>query len=505
LDELWTLLQFVSVTQRSSRSTELVPFSSFQRSGDKGDERQMAERLRSLMKLHTLRRLKSDLERTLPPKTRETVRLDLEPAQRQIYNSVYARTRGQWQRGELVDADLNNSLMQLRKVCIHPLLMRNQYTDERVRKLARLTGQDADELRAMSDWDLNELCNEAAEEAVRSLALVDVDDSDAVVALLTRDSVKFSTLRRLFAKLLQEGHRILLFSQMTRALDLVAALLDALQIEYVRLQGSTPVDERQQIMENFTNNASIGVFLLSTRAGGVGLNLVAADTVIFLDLDFNVQSDRQAEDRAHRIGQSKPVRVISLITNASCEERIAAMRDRKIDMIDRLMAEGRYQAPTAKEGEETGNKDDVRRLFGDLFTTDAEVAFDDVSLTRPTISMSPVKALTPPPSTKTTARKPDKVLEISSDDEKKENVVAVNLIDAAADTPELSFASAARIDEEALRPRPSSSIISNHTVPATPPSKPKARRVFIEAMFGGGDDDFVEVNERPQEEDAEGE
>lgn len=126
-----------------------------------------------------------------------------------------------------------------------------------------------------------------------------------------------------------DGHRILIFSQWTKMMDILGALLGDLQYKFLRLDGSTPVGERQRLIENFETNVDIPIFILSTRAGGLGINLTAADTVILHDLDFNPENDRQAEDRCHRIGQVKEVSVYKLITEDSVDENIFDMGERK--------------------------------------------------------------------------------------------------------------------------------------------------------------------------------
>lgn len=104
-------------------------------------------------------------------------------------------------------------------------------------------------------------------------------------------------------ELVAAGHRVLIFSQWTKLLDVLEILMTALSLGYLRLDGSTPVAERQDLINTFNLDLSKQVFLLSTRAGGLGINLTSADTVIMHDLDFNPVNDRQAEDRCHRIGQ----------------------------------------------------------------------------------------------------------------------------------------------------------------------------------------------------------
>jgi len=105
-----------------------------------------------------------------------------------------------------------------------------------------------------------------------------------------------------------------------------------LEIPFLRLDGSTPISIRQELIDKFNKNNKIPVFILSTKAGGLGINLTSADTVIMHDLDFNPENDRQAEDRCHRIGQTKAVKVYKLVCNDSVDEDIYDMTERKTQL-----------------------------------------------------------------------------------------------------------------------------------------------------------------------------
>ena len=125
---------------------------------------------------------------------------------------------------------------------------------------------------------------------------------------------------------------MLIFSQWTRCLDLLGCLMDAMNFRFLRLDGQTTISERQQLIDQFTNDTTIPVFLLSTRAGGMGINLTAADTCIIHDLDFNPFNDMQDEDRVHRIGQKKTVTIIKMITEDTVDSDIYKMQERKAVM-----------------------------------------------------------------------------------------------------------------------------------------------------------------------------
>lgn len=139
---------------------------------------------------------------------------------------------------------------------------------------------------------------------------------------LILDSGKLATLDRLLEKLKSEGHRCLVYFQMTRMIDLFEEYINYKQYKYLRLDGSSKISDRRDMVQDWQTRPEIFIFLLSTRAGGLGINLTAADTVIFYDSDWNPTVDQQAMDRAHRLGQTKQVTVYRLITKGTIEERI---------------------------------------------------------------------------------------------------------------------------------------------------------------------------------------
>ena len=130
---------------------------------------------------------------------------------------------------------------------------------------------------------------------------------------LVSDAGKLSVLDGLLAQLKAEGHRVLIYSQMTKMIDLLEEYMNHRRHTYIRLDGSSKIHERRDMVNDFQQRSDIFIFLLSTRAGGLGINLTAADTVIFYDSDWNPTVDQQAMDRAHRLGQTKQVTVYRLI------------------------------------------------------------------------------------------------------------------------------------------------------------------------------------------------
>lgn len=195
-------------------------------------------------------------------------------------------------------------------------------------------------------------------------------------------------------KVVKEGKRLLIFSQMTRLLDICEVVLRDAGFSFLRIDGSTPVLERQGLIRRFDKHVDIPVFLLSTRAGGVGINLTAASEVLFLESSFNPQIDRQAEDRAHRIGQEKEVNVyrvgngkfrrrlslthllccFQLISNQTIDEEIYRTHQRKAAMADELLG------AAASEEDEEDVKDILRRVLQPLLDGHAPGADDEQGL-----------------------------------------------------------------------------------------------------------------------------
>ena len=197
------------------------------------------------------------------------------------------------------------------------------------------------ELSSCSDLTLHLYC--CRYPALRSLCM-------PAEALLT--SGKSAMLATLLPPLLADGHRVLIFSQWTSTLDTLGLLLDHLNISCVRFDGSTPAPERQRLIDAFNADATIGVFLLTTRAGGLGINLTAADTVIIHDVDFNPAADKQAMDRAHRMGQLRPVRVIKLASAKTVDEQVLKIAASKLRQQSVLLGGAPRPAAKGEEGEE---------------------------------------------------------------------------------------------------------------------------------------------------------
>jgi hypothetical protein len=160
--------------------------------------------------------------------------------------------------------------------------------------------------------------------------------------LIQYDCGKLQTLDKLLRRLKSEGHRVLIFTQMTKMLDVLEAFLNFHGHIYLRLDGTTKVDQRQLLMERFNGDTRIFVFILSTRSGGIGVNLTGADTVIFYDSDWNPTMDAQAQDRCHRIGQTRDVHIYRLVSERTIEENILKKANQKRLLGDLAIEGGNF-------------------------------------------------------------------------------------------------------------------------------------------------------------------
>ena len=189
----------------------------------------------------------------------------------------------------------------------------------------------------LSDFRIHQICKEKEGLAKYLLSPQQLECSGKAVLF-----------KNLLIQLKANDHRVLVFSQMTRVLDILQELLGNWGYEYIRLDGSTPVAIRQSLIDKFNTDKNVFIFLLSTRAGGVGINLTAADTVIFYDVAFNPQVDRQAEDRCHRFGQEKPVTIYKMITSNTVDQHMLSMANRKAKLNDIMLEEGSKKKENTK-------------------------------------------------------------------------------------------------------------------------------------------------------------
>lgn len=263
----------------------------------KNNDQEAMERLQRMVGPFILRRLKQDVLRDLPEKTEEVRYVQMTGKQRKLYDgqAIHLRSLLDHQSEE----EFNNSrfqvlteLTRLRQICCDPALCFEDYGDETAK---------------------TDACMELVQSAVDG------------------------------------GHRLLVFSQFTSMLDILSSRLDGEHVEHFMITGATPKEKRLQLVNAF-NGGEVPVFLISLKAGGVGLNLTGADMVVHYDPWWNLAAQNQATDRAHRIGQQKNVTVYKLITKDSIEEKVLELQETKRELADRIIGQGTEQAsPMTRE------------------------------------------------------------------------------------------------------------------------------------------------------------
>ncbi|MCQ2819193.1 MAG: SNF2-related protein, partial [archaeon] len=312
LHELWSLLNFLLPDIFSSAEDFDSWFGLGENTEEIKTEEQQEERnaeivqqLHKILKPFLLRRTKSEVEKTLPPKKEIHIKVGLTEKQKNIYKKLL--TSSLINESKTV---YKNIIMQLRKACNHPYLF------------------------------------EGVEE-----------DNPPENHL-----VLYSSKMRILDKLLQKLHgksQILIFSQMTRMLDILEDYCNEKGYLKCRIDGDTSLEDREYYIQEFTKpNSEIFIFLLSTRAGGLGLNLMTSDTVILYDSDWNPQVDLQAMDRVHRIGQTKPVMIYRLICENTVEEKIIERQAMRLKLDSLVIQQGRV----LKAGENL-SKDQMKEMI----------------------------------------------------------------------------------------------------------------------------------------------
>ncbi|KAM8812331.1 chromodomain-helicase-DNA-binding protein 1-like isoform 2-T2 [Rhynchonycteris naso] len=296
LQELYSLLSFVEPGLFSKEQVEDF----VQRYQDIEKDSDSASELHRLLQPFLLRRMKAEVATELPKKTEVVIYHGMSALQKKYYKAILMKDLDAFKNEMAKKVKLQNVLSQLRKCVDHPYLF------------------DGVEPEPFEIGDH-----------------------------LIEASGKLHLLDKLLAYLYSRGHRVLLFSQMTQMLDILQDYMDYRGYSYERVDGSVRGEERHLAIKNF-GQQPIFVFLLSTRAGGVGMNLTAADTVIFVDSDFNPQNDLQAASRAHRIGQNKSVKVIRLIGRDTVEEIICRKAASKLHLTSMIIEGGHFTLGSQK-------------------------------------------------------------------------------------------------------------------------------------------------------------
>ncbi|XP_065096609.1 chromodomain-helicase-DNA-binding protein 1 [Paramisgurnus dabryanus] len=287
LKELWSLLHFIM--PEKFHSWEL-----FEEEHGKGRDSGYTS-LHKELEPFLLRRVKKDVEKSLPAKVEQILRVEMSAIQKQYYKWILTRNYKALSKGTKGSTSgFLNIMMELKKCCNHCYLIKPP--------------------------EENEFYNR--QEGLQHLI---------------RSSGKLVLLDKLLVRLKERGHRVLIFSQMVRMLDILAEYLKSRQFLFQRLDGSIKGEMRKQALDHFNAEGSEDFcFLLSTRAGGLGINLASADTVVIFDSDWNPQNDLQAQARAHRIGQKKQVNIYRLVTKGSVEEEIIERAKKKM-VLDHLV------------------------------------------------------------------------------------------------------------------------------------------------------------------------
>ncbi|XP_039782804.1 ATP-dependent DNA helicase DDM1-like isoform X3 [Panicum virgatum] len=317
LAELWSLLNFILPDIFSSHQ-EFESWFDF--SGKASEEKEPEEnrRVHVVSKLHAilrpflLRRMKEDVEQMLPRKKEIIIYANMTELQKRIQDHLVEKTFDVYLNKETdivlrrpgIKAKLNSLFIQLRKNCSHPDLL---------------------------------------EAAFGTTSLYPPVDK------LLEQCGKFQLLDRLLTKLLARKHKVLIFSQWTKVLDIIEYYLDSKGLDVCRIDGGVKLEERRRQIAEFNDlNSNLNVFILSTRAGGLGINLTSADTCILYDSDWNPQMDLQAMDRCHRIGQTRPVHVYRLATSHSVEGRIIKKAFGKLKLEHVVIGRGQFEQERAK-------------------------------------------------------------------------------------------------------------------------------------------------------------
>ncbi|XP_066579022.1 chromodomain-helicase-DNA-binding protein 8 isoform X2 [Amia ocellicauda] len=335
VEELFSLLHFLEPSQFPSESEFLKDF------GDLKTEEQV-QKLQAVLKPMMLRRLKEDVEKNLAPKQETIIEVELTAAQKRYYRAILERNFSFLSQGATQSSNvpnLLNAMMELRKCCNHPYL---------------ITGAEEQILAEM-----RHICDPMA--------------PDFHLQSLVRSAGKLVLIDKLLPRLRAGGHKVLIFSQMVRCLDILEDYLIQKRYLYERIDGRVRGNLRQAAIDRFSKpDSDRFVFLLCTRAGGLGINLTAADTCIIFDSDWNPQNDLQAQARCHRIGQSKAVKVYRLITRNSYEREMFDKASLKLGLDKAVL-----QSMSGKENNVNGMQQFSKKEIEDLLRKGAYAAIMD--------------------------------------------------------------------------------------------------------------------------------
>lgn len=290
------------------------------------NQEEYIKHLQQSIKPFILRRLKKDVEKSLPSKTERILRVELSDIQTEYYRNIITKNYAALNAGvKGSQISLLNVMSELKKASNHPYLF------------------------------------DGAEERV--LAKAGSTSRDNILKGIIMSSGKMVLLEQLLTRLKKEGHRVLIFSQMVRILDILGDYLSIKGFQFQRLDGGVPSAQRKISIDHFNAPDSRDfVFLLSTRAGGLGINLMTADTVIIFDSDWNPQADLQAMARAHRIGQKKHVSVYRFVSKDTVEEEILERARKKMILEYAIISLGMAD-PTSKKNKNEPSTSELSQIL----------------------------------------------------------------------------------------------------------------------------------------------
>lgn len=330
VEELWSLLHFIQAVGNEDKFMEEF--------GNLKDAQQV-ENLQKRMENCLLRRIKEDVEKSIPEMTETIIDVELTILQKQYYRAIYDKNRSFLYRGcnKATIPSLINIEMELRKCCNHPFLIKGG----RERELNNIVNEKMNNLnkeeKEKEENKDGEEENKEKEEKEKENDEIIVTEEEMIQHIIDC-SGKMVLINKLLPKLKADNHKVLIFSQMVRMLDLLEEYCANKKYPYERIDGGIKGDDRQAAIDRFCNSPHSFIFLLSTRAGGLGINLTAADIVIIYDSDWNPQNDCQATARCHRIGQTKDVKVYRLITRNTYESEMFEKASMKLGLEQALFS-----------------------------------------------------------------------------------------------------------------------------------------------------------------------
>lgn len=291
------------------------------------NQEEYIKHLQQSIKPFILRRLKKDVEKSLPSKSERILRVELSDIQTEYYRNIITRNYAALNQGlKGAQVSLLNIMSELKKASNHPYLF------------------------------------DGAEE--KFLSKFGGASRDSILKGLIMSSGKMVLLEQLLTRLKKEGHRVLIFSQMVRLLDILGDYLSIKGYQFQRLDGGVPSAQRKISIDHFNEPGSKDfVFLLSTRAGGLGINLMTADTVIIFDSDWNPQADLQAMARAHRIGQKKHVSVYRFVSKDTVEEEILERARKKMILEYAIISLGMADPNSGKKNKNEPSSSELSQIL----------------------------------------------------------------------------------------------------------------------------------------------